>query len=164
MEANVLNSKDKLVNFMKAQIKVENEIVDSLNNALVDMKNPPVRGVLKGISLDSVKHAEMYAAATELLTSVSQALSQEHLDKQKALIEKHIRLEAELIEKISKVLPNVENAKVKLLLNAILADEKRHHELLKMVLEILVRGETITEADWWDLLWKNVPFHGAPGG
>jgi hypothetical protein len=164
MEANVLNSKDELINFMKAQIKVENEIVDSLNSALVDVKNPPVRGVLKGISLDSVKHAEMYAAATELLTSVSQALSQEHLDKQKALVEKHIRLEAELIEKISKVLPSVENEKVKLLLNAILTDEKRHHELLKMVLEILVRGETITEADWWDLLWKNVPFHGAPGG
>jgi len=164
MEANVLKSKDELVNFMKAQIKVENEIVDSLNSALVDVKNPPVRGVLKGISLDSVKHAEMYAAATELLTSVSQALSQEHLDKQRALVEKHIRMEEELIKKINKVLPTVENAKVKLLLNAILGDEERHHELLKMVLEILVRGETITEADWWDLLWKNVPFHGAPGG
>ena len=159
-----MKSKDELINFMKAQIKVENEIVDSLNNALVDVKNPPVRGVLKGISLDSVKHAEMYAAATELLTSVSQALTQEHLDKQKALVEKHIRMEAELIKKISKALPSVENEKVKLLLNAILADEKRHHELLKMVLEILVHGETITEADWWDLLWKNVPFHGAPGG
>jgi len=159
-----LKSKDELINFMKAQIKVENEIVDSLNSALVEVKNPPVKGVLKGISLDSVKHAEMYAAATELLTSVSQALSQEHLDEQRALVEKHIRMEAELIKKIRRVLPNVENKKVKLLLNAILADEKRHHELLKMVLEILVRGETITEADWWELLWKNVPFHGAPGG
>lgn len=159
-----MKSKDELINFMKAQIKVENEIVDSLNSALVDVKNPPVRGVLKGISLDSVKHAEMYAAATELLTSVSQALSQEHLDKQRALVEKHIRMEEELIKKINKVLPTVENAKVRLLLDAILGDEERHHELLKMVLEILVRGETITEADWWDLLWKNVPFHGAPGG
>jgi rubrerythrin len=159
-----LKSKDELINFMKEQIKVENEIVDSLNNALVEVKNPPVKGVLKGISLDSVKHAEMYAAATELLTSVSQALSQEHLDRQKDLVEKHIRMEAELIKKISRVLPSVENEKVKLLLNAILADEKRHHALLKMVLEILVRGETITEADWWDLVWKNVPFHGAPGG
>jgi hypothetical protein len=149
---------------MKEQIKVENEIVESLNAALIDVKNPPVRGVLKGISLDSVKHAEMYAAATELLTSVSQALTQEHLDKQRALVEKHIRLEAELIKKIGKELPGVENQKVKLLLSAILADEKRHHALLKMVLDILVRGETITEADWWDLLWKNVPFHGAPGG
>ena len=164
MEASPLKSKDDLINFLKAQIKVENEIVDSLNSALVEMKNPPVRGVLKGISLDSVKHAEMYAAATELLTSVSQALSQEHLDKQRALVEKHILMEEELIKKINKVLPTVENAKVKLLLNAILGDEERHHELLKMVLEILVRGETITEADWWDLLWKNAPFHGAPGG
>ena len=159
-----MKSKNELINFMKEQIKIENEIVDSLNSALVEVKNPPVKGVLKGISLDSVKHAEMYAAATELLTSVSQALSQEHLDKQRALVEKHIRMEEELIKKISKVLPTVENAKVKLLLNAILGDEERHHELLKMVLEILVRGETITEADWWDLLWKNVPFHGAPGG
>jgi rubrerythrin len=164
LEANVLKTKNELVNFMTEQIKVENEIVDSLNNALVEIKNPPVKGVLKGISLDSMKHAEMYAAATELLTTVSQALTQEHLDKQKALVEKHIRLESELIRKIGKVLPDVENQKVKLLLNAILADEKRHHALLKMVLEILVRGETITEADWWDLLWKNVPFHGAPGG
>jgi rubrerythrin len=73
-------------------------------------------------------------------------------------------MEAELIKKISQILPSVEDAKVKLLLSAILADEKRHHELLKMVLEILVRGETITEEDWWELLWKNVPFHGAPGG
>jgi rubrerythrin len=159
-----LKPKDELIKFMKAQIMVENEIVDSLNNALVDVKNPPVKGVLKGISLDSVKHAEMYAAAAELLTTVSQALSQENLDRQKSLIEKHIRMEAELIKKISKMLPSVENQKVKLLLNAILADEKRHHELLKMVLEILVRGETITEEDWWELLWKNVPFHGAPGG
>lgn len=159
-----MKAKSDLINFMKEQIKVENEIVDSLNSALVEVKNPPVKGVLKGISLDSVKHAEMYAAATELLTNVSQALSQEQLDKQKALVEKHIRLEADLIKKISKVLPSVENKKVKLLLNAILADEKRHHGLLKMVLEILVRGETITEEDWWDLLWKNVPFHGAPGG
>jgi rubrerythrin len=149
---------------MKEQIKVENEIVDSLNNALIEVKNPPVKGVLKGISLDSVKHAEMYASATELLTKVAQAMTQEQLDKQRAIVEKHIKLEAELIEKISRVLPGVENEKVKLLLNAILADEKRHHELLKMVLEILVRGETITEEDWWDLLWKNVPFHGAPGG
>ncbi|MDH7477368.1 MAG: ferritin-like domain-containing protein [Candidatus Bathyarchaeota archaeon] len=159
-----MKTKNELIEFMRRQIKVENDIVDSLNNALIDMKNPPVKGVLKGISLDSLKHAEMYAAATELLTRVSQAITQEQLDKQKAVVEKHIRMEAELIKKIGDVLPTVEDEKVRLLLSAILEDEKRHHALLKMVLEILVRGEAITEADWWDLLWKNVPFHGAPGG
>jgi rubrerythrin len=73
-------------------------------------------------------------------------------------------LEAELIEKLSKVVPTIESSKVRLLLEAILSDEKRHHELLKAVLEIIVRGETITEDDWWDVLWKGVPFHGSPGG
>ena len=138
--------------------------MNSLNKSLTDIGNPTVKGVLKGISLDSVKHAEMYDSAVKLLTSVPQALTQENLDQQKKLVEKHIELEAELIEKISSTLPTVENKKVKLLLNAILADEKRHHELLKEILEILVKGETITEADWWDVLWKNVPFHGSPGG
>ena len=159
-----MDSNDKLVDFLKKQMKVEYEIVSSLNTSLANIGNPTVKSVLKGVSLDSLKHAEMYDSAIKLLTSVSQALTQENLDEQRKLVEKHIALEAELIERIGKTLPSIENKKVKLLLNAILEDEKRHHELLKLILEILVRGETITEADWWDVLWKNVPFHGAPGG
>jgi len=159
-----LISKDELVGFLKKQVNIENEIVNSVNGALGEIENPAVKGVLKGISLDSLKHAEMYGAAISLLTSVLPALTQENLDKQRELVEKHMHVEAELIEKISKVLPNIENKNVKLLLNAISLDEKRHHQLLKEVLEILVRGETITEEDWWEVLWKNVPFHGAPGG
>jgi bacterioferritin (cytochrome b1) len=123
-----------------------------------------VKGVLKGISLDSVKHAELYSAAITLLTGVSQALTQENLDAQRALVEKHIQMEAELIKKIEKIMPTIENNKVKFLVNAILMDEKRHHAMLKTVLEIIVRAETITEDEWWELLWKNAPFHGAPGG
>jgi rubrerythrin len=163
-EAKILNSNEQLINFLNKQIRIEHQIVSSLNKSSTDIGNPTIKGVLKGISLDSVKHAEMYDSAVKLLTSVPQALTQENLDEQKRLVERHIELEAELIEKISNVLHTVENKKVKLLLNAILADEKRHHELLKEILEILVKGETITEADWWDVLWKNVPFHGSPGG
>jgi rubrerythrin len=159
-----LSSKDELVRFLKDQIKVENKIVESLNKSLPEIGNPTVKGVLRGVSLDSVKHAQMYSSAVMLLTTVSKALTQENLDKQKDLVEKHIQMEAELIKKIGKILPSVEDKKVRLLLEAILSDEKRHHELLKNVLEILVKGETITEADWWDMLWKDVPFHGAPGG
>ena len=159
-----MSSKEELVEFLKEQVKVENKIVDSLNKSLPEIDNPTVKGVLKGVSLDSVKHAEMYASAVRLMTTVSKALTQENLDKQKDLVERHIQMEADLIKKISKVLPTVKDNKVKLLLKAILEDEKRHHGLLKQILEILVKGETITEADWWDILWKDVPFHGSPGG
>lgn len=159
-----MSTNKDLVEFMKRQIVIEKEIVQSLDKGIADIKNPPVKGVLKGISLDSVKHAELYASAITLLTDVSQALKQEHLDKQRSLVEKHIKMEAELIKKLEKMMPTIENKKVAFLLNAILTDEKRHHALLKTVLEIIVHGETITEADWWEMLWENVPFHGAPGG
>ena len=160
----VLSSNDELVALFKNQIKIEKIIVDSVAEGLVELKNPAVKGVLKGISLDSTKHSEMYSSAINLLTSIPQALTEGNLDKQRALVEKHIRLEAEIIKKLREVIPSIQNKKVKLLLTAILSDEVRHHTLLKKVLDILVRGETITDNDWWDVLWENVPFHGAPGG
>ena len=159
-----MSSNDELVALFKNQIKIEKIIVDSVAEGLVEINNPAVKGVLKGISLDSTKHAEMYSSAITLLTSVPQALTEGNLDKQRELVEKHIRLEAEIIKKLREVIPSLQNKKVKLLLNAILSDEVRHHALLKKVVDILVRGETITDNDWWDILWENVPFHGAPGG
>ena len=76
----------------------------------------------------------------------------------RVLVEKHIEIEAELIQKLEAIMPTIENKKVVFLLKAILADEHRHHAMLKMVLEIIVHGEPITEADWWKMLWENVPF------
>ena len=152
-----------LVDFLKNQIDVENEIVSSLEKGIVNMKNPAVKGVLKGVSLDSTKHAELYSAAVTLLTKSSTALNQSDLDQQKALVKRHIEIEAELIRKLQNMIPTIENEKVVFLLKAILNDETRHHAMLKMVLEIIVHGETITEEDWWKMLWEGVPFHGAPG-
>ena len=155
---------DNLIEFLKNQITVEKEIVSSLEKPLSTMKNPAVKGVLKGVSLDSIKHAELYSAAITLLTSASTALTQENLDEQKGLVEKHIEIESKLIAVLEQKIPEVEDKKVVFLLQSILTDERKHHEMLKMVLEIIIHGETITEEDWWKLLWENAPFHGAPGG
>jgi len=155
---------NELVDFLKNQVKVENEIVDSLKKALVGMKNPAVKGVLDGVSLDSVKHAELYTSAITLLTSTPTALAQEDLDKHRDLIQKHIDIEAKLIKLLKEQIPYIKNEKVVFLLKAILEDEIRHHAMLKMALETVVKGETITEDDWWKLLWEGAPFHGTPGG
>ena len=164
MEKQSVSEKNELLEFMKRQIATENEIVSSLNKGVADIKNPPVKAVLKGISLDSVKHAELYGAAVRLLAETSTALSQENLDAQRALVEKHIEMEAELIKKLEKMMPNIQNSKVKFLLKTIFMDEKRHHAMLKAILESIVRAETITEDEWWETLWSGSPFHGAPGG
>ncbi len=164
MKEKSMEKQKDLLEFLKNQITVEKEIVASLEKPLANMKNPAVKGVLKGVSLDSIKHAELYMAAVTLLTSSSTALTQEHLDEHRALVTKHIEIESKLIVTLEAMIPKIEDKKVVFLLNSILMDEKRHHEMLKMVLEIIVKGETITEEDWWKLLWENAPFHGAPGG
>jgi ribonucleotide reductase beta subunit family protein with ferritin-like domain len=150
--------------FFEKQVCVENEIVSSINKALVKIRNPAVKGVLKGISLDSVKHAEMYKAAIELLSSVPPALTQQEFDELMKFVKKHIAEEEKAILSMEEVINHVEDEKVKLLLEAIFSDEQRHHKLLSEIMDVLVKRETINEDDWWDVLWKNVPFHGAPGG
>ena len=157
-------SSEKIATFLNQLIEIEDQIVKSLDESLGEIENPVVKEVLKGISLDSTKHAQMYSAAIELIKKASKALSQQDLEKQKDLVKKHIEIERELVRRISEKISQIEDEKVKLLLNAILSDEKRHHELLKQVLKIIIHGETITEEEWFDAIWRSVPFHGAPGG
>ena len=138
--------------------------MNSLNQALDEIDNPAVKAVLSGISLDSLKHADICEEVKKLLEKTLPPLEPETLYEQRKLVEKHIEYEARLIEKIEEILPEIQDEKIRLVLNAILEDEKRHHLLLKKVLEVLVKAETISPSEWWDLIWRDVPFHGTPGG
>lgn len=153
----------ELVVFLHEQEKLEKEIVKSVNKALGTIKNPVVEAVLKGISHDSSKHADLYRSAAEIIT-VAPALREEEFKHLEEVVRWHIENEEKLIGRLREAINKTTNDRVKFLLESILADEKRHHDLLNMVMNIIVKGETITDQDWWDIIWKNAPFHGAPGG
>ena len=148
---------DKLLKFMENQISLENKIVKSIKDSADTIDNEAVSTALLGISLDSKKHAMMYRSAISLMTTSSAALNQEQLDLQKKVVNDHIRMEEAVINELEKMLPTIENEKIELLLRAILQDEVRHHKLLKTLYEILIRGEAVTEGDWWDAVWGDVP-------
>lgn len=147
----------ELLSFLENQIKLENQIVKSVSTGLEEIDNEAVASALRGISLDSLKHAEMYRSAIALLSMSSAALNEDQLGVQKSVIERHVRMEEAVITELEKKLPGVENPKVVLLLKAVLVDERRHHRLLQNMLEILVKGETVTGGDWWDAIWGDVP-------
>jgi len=155
---------ENLLEFIREQIKVEREIVRSLEESLPRIGSPAINTVLKGISHDSMKHAEMYEAVEMMLTKTRPPLSHETLHEQRELIERHIEYESRLIRRVEEILPEIEDEKIKLVLNAILADERRHHELLKRILDVIIRAEAMTYEDEWDMIWRDVPFHGSPGG
>ena len=148
---------DELSRFLKGMVQAEEEIVRSVESAVGDLKNFAVRSVLRGISYDSLKHAEMYRSAGELLSEPRPALDEGQLDVQRALVERHISMEERVIARLEEMIPGVENEKVSFILNAIIEDERRHHRVLKRVEELMVKGETVTEDDWWDAAFGDVP-------
>ncbi len=148
---------EELGRFLKGMVKAEEEIVRSVESSVEDLKNLAVRSVLRGISYDSLKHAEMYRSAGELLSEPRPALDEGQFDVQRALVTRHIAMEERVIARLEEMIPGVENEKVSFILNAIIEDERRHHKVLKRVEELLVRGETVTEEDWWDAAFGDVP-------
>jgi ribonucleotide reductase beta subunit family protein with ferritin-like domain len=156
-------SKDEMIEFFKEQIKLEHHIVESVTNSLKNVRNPIVRQVLHAIAFDSQKHAGIYNAAISL-TKVTPALTDKEYMELEEITARHIEDEEKAIAALDKIMPRIKNTKVKFLLESVAADERKHHELLRKVIDLVVKKEAITEEDWWDILWKNVPFHGAPGG
>ena len=148
---------DEMLEFLENQIKLENQIVKSVSDAVGKIENEAVSTALRGVSLDSKKHAMMYESVISLLSTSSIALNEEQLDLQKKVIYDHIKMEETVIKELKSMKPTVENEKVDLILSAILYDEERHHKLLKTLYEIIVRGEAVTEGDWYDAVWGDVP-------
>jgi len=150
-------SSEKIVSFLNRMIEIEERIVESINDSLKTIENYAVESALKGISLDSMKHAEMYRSALVLMTKKRLPLNQDQFDDQRELVSRHIKIEEEMMEKLDEVMPMVDDDRVSFLLEAIMSDERRHHRVLKELHKILVRGESIIEEDWWDAIWKDVP-------
>jgi ribonucleotide reductase beta subunit family protein with ferritin-like domain len=152
-----------MIAFFKDQIKLEHHIIEAITSSLKTVRNPIVKQVLRAIAFDSQKHAGIYNAAIAIST-VTPALTDAEYREIKKVTEKHIVDEETAITALEKIMPRIDNQKIKFLLESIVADERKHHELLNKVMDLVVKKEAITEEDWWEILWKNVPFHGAPGG
>jgi len=153
----------ELVRFFREQVRLEEEIVKSINKALKNIKNSVVESILRGMALDSSKHAAIYRAA-EQVVQVAPALTESEFDELRKVVKWHIENEDKVIKRLEDAVKKTENRRIRFLLEAIVEDEKRHHQLLDAIMDIVVKGETITDDEWWEMLWKNVPFHGAPGG
>ena len=148
---------ERLPIFLESMIEAEKAIVKSVEESLEELGNYAVEAALKGISLDSMKHAMLYGSALAILTESRTPLDETQLERQRDLVERHITMEERVIARLEEMIPRVENEKISFILETIIADERRHHKVLLNVQELLVRGETVTEEDWWDAVWGDVP-------
>ena len=123
-----------------------------------------MKDLLLGIALDSEKHVMLLGSLRVLAEERTPLISKAQQDSIANGIDRHIRMEAEAIKTYTALIEGSENERVKTIAGLIREDEIRHHKLLLDLHKAMVGPETLTEQAVWDSLWKDSPWHGAPGG
>ncbi len=149
---------------IKSMVKMEQDYATSLSTSVEGLSNVVVRELLRGIAHDSQKHAGLYNAILNLMKSEGKALDDQEYDRLKSVIKEHIKVESRMVREVEKLLAIEQDKRIKHIITEIYEDEVRHHALMKRLLEAVIRKEAILEEDVWDMIWRDVPGHGAPPG
>ncbi len=156
-------SKEELKAQCEKSIAFEDQIVQAVNKSTDALKNRLLKELLRGVAFDSMKHALIFRAIIGLL-EFAPAISDEDNTVLNRDIKVHIENEEKAIKIYEEMLGKVDNEKIKFMLETIIADEKRHHELLKTISKFIIEKETIQEDEWFDYIYKYSLAHGAPIG
>jgi rubrerythrin len=141
-----------LVGLFEKQMILERDTARSLRAMGSKTDNTIPKLIFKGIELDTTKHSQMYATLIGLAagTTISKV---EHYEMRKA-VERHVENEKKMLVQTQKIARTVKDPRMKPLLKAILADERRHHKTLSTLLKTIAVEEKISEDDWWDYMNK----------
>jgi len=152
------------VAFFRKQVLLENKIVKAAKESVKEIDNALVHELILGVALDSKKHSMMLSALVGKYTKPTPLLAENLTEKLRKKIDEHIRLEQEAVDTYRELLKRIEDNSERIVIDAIIHDEIEHHELLKRIHKMIVEKETLAEKDLWDMIWKDSPFHGSPGG
>ena len=154
----------ELVERFKVYAEMEEKHAKALRSLAAELKHPVLATIFMSIARDSEKHADVYRSLAKLLSEVQPFISEDDLKKIAQVIDTHINTEAEMLRTASELMKSISDPRAKLLLAAIADDEHTHHKLLLNIKEKIAKAETITEELVWDMIWKDSPWHGTPGG
>lgn len=126
---------EKIVANMRKWQKIENSSVAATGAVIEETDNPIIRLVMEIIQRDSQMHFRVQQLIEESLTTKAIALSNDELAQVWTMIEKHKATEERSVSLAQESLENTEGNKGMLvqryLLEYLLADEKKHDQLLE---------------------------------
>lgn len=146
----------KIINLLQKQKEIEYNHVENLKKSLEDIKHPLVTVLLEIIINDSKKHAVVCQAL--LNVDAGSVPFKMDLDMGSAVnlhqdIKKHIMIEKKMIQQLGNAIKLVDDDRVVGFLNYLLEEEKRHHEMLKMMSNLIDR-DTVSIDEYLGLFQK----------
>ncbi len=156
--------KEETLKFIDKQIELEEHIIRVVEENVSKLGNAFVKDLLLGITQDSKKHKALLQSLRKAVEGPTPFISTGERDTIAKGIEKHIELEKQAVETYGAMIEGSDNDQVKTIAAMIREDELRHHALLKELHKTLIEPETLTEDMIWDIMWRDSPWHGSPGG
>lgn len=149
-------SDKELLAILDKQREIEVKVANELKETMDKTDNKLVKLLLHVIRMDSLKHADILEALKDIAAKRGTFAYVEKEEIKRAL-EKHIRDEQEMLDRISDIARNVEEERVKFVLEGIVGEERRHHASLKQLYEYVEGVRGVSEEELWDYLnrWAN---------
>jgi rubrerythrin len=127
---------EQLIELLETQLKLEKESARALRKEMKDIDHVGIKALFEICAADSTKHAAIVQMMLESLKSgeLSRATfvsTWQQRNQGLEAIKAHIDREKKMIELIKEEVLATEDKVLKALLQHILDDEKRHHQILK---------------------------------
>ncbi len=119
-----------------------------------------VRELIKSVMVDSRKHVGLCKTAAYVVEGRSLSITDVECEELENRLRLHIEKEQEMLDAARQLMEEVKDERVQKLLIMIYEDELMHHPFLESFLETILKRETITEEDIWDMLFRDLPTHG----
>ena len=145
---------------LKMLSELEEKYAIELDREYRGYGNEIVRELLASVMIDSQKHAGLYKAAAMLAEGKSLAITKEEYEVLEKKLKLHIEKEKEMLNAVTGLMEEVKDERIKKILIKIYEDELMHHPFMTSFLDLVLKRETITEQDIWDMLFRDLPTHG----
>ena len=145
---------------LKMLSELEEKYAVELDREYRGYGNEIVRELISSVMIDSKKHAGLYKAAAMIAEGKSLAITEEEYKVLEGRLKLHIDKEKEMLEAVTGLMEEVKDERIKKLLIKIYEDELMHHPFMASFLDLVIKRETITEQDIWDMLFRDLPTHG----
>ena len=126
---------EKTLRKLEEQKAFEDETVQKLTPLYNSLTNPLVKLFIHRIILDTMGHSDTYQALVDINRRA--VIGETDRKKMKEEIAFHITNESEMLDQAVEISKSVEDENFRKILKRIVEDEKRHHQILQELFEII---------------------------
>ena len=142
-----METRERVIELIRKQIEIERENVRQVNETEKKIDNAAAKLSLLEIRLDSQKHADILNGILKVLSGVppSKTLWEYRIESYidpfvvKRELESHVKREDEMLKHVEEEIKQTKDEGLKLLLQHIADDERKHHDILEAIVKHLHR-------------------------